>query len=145
MTDKAKNVLVNKGFGILAEKLFTKTFILQASTLAIRLNPLSMVASYAFSELVGKYRKEKKGEELNEKIAEALEATEKKSQELKNLYEECIGLLGVAIKSEGAEVEAFVGKLKEVLIEDWLSIEKTEDDDGWEIVELTDSDEFHSL
>ena len=53
--------------------------------------------------------------------------------------------MGVAIRSEAAEVEVFVGKLKEVLIEDWLSIEKTEDDDGWEIVELTDSDEFHSL
>ena len=104
VTDKAKNVLVNKGFGILAEKLFTKTFILQASTLAIRLNPLSMVASYAFSELVGRYRKEKKGEELNEKIAEALEATEKKSLELKNLYEECLNLLGIAIKSEGVEI-----------------------------------------
>ena len=64
---------------------------------------------------------------------------------LKNLYEERIGLMGVAIRSEAAEVEVFVGKLKEVLIEDWLSIEKTEDDDGWEIVELTDSDEFHSL
>ena len=65
MTDKAKNVIMNKGFGILAEKIFTKTFILQASSLAIRLNPLSMVASYAFSELVSKYRKEKKGEELS--------------------------------------------------------------------------------
>ena len=75
VTDKAKNVIVNKGFGILAEKVFTKTFILQASTLAIRLNPLSMVASFAFSELISKYRKEKKGEELSEKIAEALEAT----------------------------------------------------------------------
>ena len=47
--------------------------------MAIRLNPLSMVASFAFSELIGRYRKEKKGEELSEKISEALEATEKKA------------------------------------------------------------------
>lgn len=65
VADKAKNIIVNKGFGILAEKVFTKTFILQASSLAIKLNPLSMVASFAFSELISKYRKEKKGEELS--------------------------------------------------------------------------------
>lgn len=48
VTEKMSNTLVNKGFGIIAEKLFTKTFIIQASSLAIRLNPLCMVASFAF-------------------------------------------------------------------------------------------------
>lgn len=124
MTDKAKNVLVNKGFGIIAQKLFTKTFILQASSLAIRLNPLSMVASFAFSELISKYRKEKKGQELSEKVCEALQATQKKAEELKNQYEECIGLLGPYLK-KGQSEQKFKDKIKLVLVQDWLSIEKS--------------------
>jgi hypothetical protein len=48
-TEKVKTGLFKKGFGNFAEKFLTKTFVLQASTLAISFNPLSMAASYAFS------------------------------------------------------------------------------------------------
>ena len=48
-TEKVKTGLFKKGFGIFAEKFLTKTFVLQASTMAISFNPLSMAASYAFS------------------------------------------------------------------------------------------------
>lgn len=62
------DTLVSKGIGIIAEKIFTKTFIISASSFAIRLNPICMVASFAFGELIGKYRKDKKGEEIEQKI-----------------------------------------------------------------------------
>jgi len=57
--------IVKKGFSAVAEKVFTKTFILQASTLAVKLNPFAMIASFGFSELISYYRKEKKEEEAN--------------------------------------------------------------------------------
>jgi len=41
--------LIKKTFGVIAEKMFTRTFLLQASTLAIKLNPLAIAASFAFS------------------------------------------------------------------------------------------------
>lgn len=49
--------LIKKTFGAIAEKMFTGTFLLQASTLAIRLNPIAIVASVAFSEVFGYYKK----------------------------------------------------------------------------------------
>lgn len=102
--EKVSTSLVNKGFGIIAEKIFTKTFIIQASSLAIRLNPICMVASYAFGELITKYRKDKKGEELGEKIEEAVSLTESKADSLKNYFEECLGLLGPALRG-GAQAQ----------------------------------------
>jgi hypothetical protein len=60
--------LVNKGIGFITEKLFTKTFLLQASSLAVKLNPIAMLASFAFAELIAKLRKQKKGAQISEKI-----------------------------------------------------------------------------
>ena len=33
-------------------------------------------------------------------------------------------------------MNVFIAKMKELVVEDWLSIEKTQDDDGWEVVQL---------
>jgi len=54
--------VIKKGFGEIVEKVFTKTFLLRASSVAIRLNPIAIAATFAFSSLVDYYKKEKKEE-----------------------------------------------------------------------------------
>jgi hypothetical protein len=41
---------------------------------------------------------------------------------LKNTYEECIGLLGPALKLGGECKQQAIAAIKQVMIEDWLEI-----------------------
>ena len=47
--EKVGQNIITKSVGQIIEKVFTKTFLIRASSLAIRLNPLAMAASFAFS------------------------------------------------------------------------------------------------
>jgi hypothetical protein len=60
MVEKVSEKVIKKGFGEIVEKLFTKTFLLRASSVAIRLNPIAIAATFAFSSLIDYYKKEKK-------------------------------------------------------------------------------------
>ena len=62
MVEKVSEKVIKKGFGEIVEKVFTKTFLLRASSVAIRLNPIAIAATFAFSSLVDYYKKEKKEE-----------------------------------------------------------------------------------
>jgi hypothetical protein len=55
--EKVSEGILKKGFGELTEKVFTRTFLLRASSIAIRLNPVAIGATFAFSSLVDYYRR----------------------------------------------------------------------------------------
>jgi hypothetical protein len=66
--EKVSEGVLKKGFGEIVEKIFTKTFLLRASSIAIKLNPFAIAATFAFSSLLEYYRKEKKEGELLSKL-----------------------------------------------------------------------------
>ena len=64
ISTKVSQGIMKKGVGTLAEKIFTRTILFKASSLAIRLNPLAMATSYLFSELLEVIKKTKKEDQL---------------------------------------------------------------------------------
>lgn len=45
-----------------------------------------------------------------------------------------MGLLGPTLRGGSEARKHFLAKITEVMSEDWLRVEKHEDDDGWEVV-----------
>lgn len=72
--EKVGEGVLKKGVGELAEKIFTKTFLLRASSIAIRLNPVAIAATFAFSTLMETYRQSKREEEVASKMKALLQA-----------------------------------------------------------------------
>lgn len=95
--------IVKKGVGSLAEKMFTRTFLLQASSIAIRLNPFALAASFAFSELLAVYRKDKKNQQAAADLKNALQKCRDSAAELSGVFEQCMGEIGRVLRGEGSE------------------------------------------
>lgn len=116
--------------------MFTKTFLLRASSIAIRLNPVAIAATFAFSTLMDFYRQGKREEEVVAKVEQLVHACRENVEVLVGVHEECVGLMGPAIRGEEWARRELVERVRQVMEVDWLEVERYQDEDSWEVVVL---------
>lgn len=134
--EKVSEGILKKGFGELTEKVFTRTFLLRASSIAVRLNPVAIGATFVFSSLVDYYRRERKEEELLVRLQELIETCSENVERLRRIYEESMGLVSSVLRGEAAAGRALAERVGEVLEADWLEVVRFRDEDEWEVVVL---------
>jgi hypothetical protein len=80
--------------------VFTRTFLLRASSIAVRLNPVAIAATFAFSSLVDYYRQERREDEIVTRLQEMIQTCTDNLEVLRRTYEESVGLVGGVLKGE---------------------------------------------
>jgi hypothetical protein len=94
--------------------------LLRASSIAVRLNPVAIAATFAFSSLVDYYRQERREEELMNRLQEIIQICTENLEALRRIYEESLGLVGGVLKGYEIAKGELLQRVGEVLEADWL-------------------------
>lgn len=120
LMEKVSEGILKKGIGELTEKVFTRTFLLRASSIAVRLNPVAIAATFAFSSLVDYYRQERREEDIVNRLQEMIQTCTDNLEFLRRIYEESLGLVGGVLKGDEIAKEGLLQRVGEVMEADWL-------------------------